>query len=490
MIPLVTRASAALAPDPGRVLAKLFVPGHEHLGGTESRATGVLARIFGMSDAAVTATLEGVRGRYAHRHRDFEGILSEHAHQIAHRIPDGSVLGQDRSALLGAYFTHEFSIEAAALFNPSVVSHPDQSGLEDGELRFLMSLRAVGEGHLSSIEFRSGVLTADGQVRVDEPGRHVEQGKVRATTHERSLFAALLVEGGADEESTRYLLSRLPERFSEANLHQALAQLGGQSVTRHGAAHTDELARRLVSCAYDVVFSAQSQLAERVLWPQGPSESHGMEDVRFVRFTDDDGSVDYRGTYTAFDGENIAPQSLQTKDFRHFRIGQMAGPAAKNKGMALFPRKVGGRFVALSRWDRENCSVASSDDGLTWGVPETVHVPQQAWELIQTGNCGPPVETSAGWLVITHGVGPLREYSLGALLLDLDEPTKVLGVLREPLMAPTEREREGYVPNVLYSCGSLLHGDALLLPYGASDAFVRFAVIDVPQLVKMILSEP
>jgi predicted GH43/DUF377 family glycosyl hydrolase len=488
--PLATRLPVALPADPGRVLAKLFVPGHELVGGTQSRATGVLARLLAMPDETVARTLQGVRTRYAHRHRDFEGVLAEHARLIAHRVPDGTAWSSERTTLLGAYFTHEFALEAAALFNPSVVAGPDQSGLGDGELRFVMSLRAVGEGHLSSVEFRSGVLARDGTVRVDEPGTHAERGRVSATTHVRSLFGALLAEGGADEESTRYLLSRLPERFDEQALHAALGQLAGQHTTRLGGTHTDELARRLVGCAYEVTFPPETGLAERVLWPEGPAETHGMEDVRLVRFTGDDGSVDYRGTYTAFDGEHITPQSLQTTDFLRFRISQLSGRAATNKGMALFPRTVGGRHLALSRWDRESCSVASSDDGLTWGAPETVHVPQQPWELIQTGNCGSPLETEAGWLVLTHGVGPLREYAIGALLLDLDEPTTVLGVLREPLLTPGTGEREGYVPNVVYSCGALLHEQRLLLPYGASDASVRFAVVDVPELLRRIVSAP
>jgi predicted GH43/DUF377 family glycosyl hydrolase len=214
-----------------------------------------------------------------------------------------------------------------------------------------------------------------------------------------------------------------------------------------------------------------------------------MEDARFVRFVGDDGSVTYKGTYTAFDGSRIAPQLIETTDFRTFTISQLAGPAARNKGMALFPRRIGGRFFALSRWDRENNTLATSADGRFWGESHLLHAPRRPWELIQTGNCGSPVETEAGWLVLTHGVGPMREYAIGALLLDIDDPTKVVGGLSEPLLRPAEDEREGYVPNVVYSCGSLLHGDQLLVPYGVSDAAIRFAFVDVPALLERMLAE-
>jgi predicted GH43/DUF377 family glycosyl hydrolase len=232
-----------------------------------------------------------------------------------------------------------------------------------------------------------------------------------------------------------------------------------------------------------VAFPAESLLAERVLWPQTPLERAGLEDLRLVRFVDDDGAVSYVGTYTAFDGAGIAPQLLRTEDFRTFRMSQLAGPAAKDKGFALFPRKVAGRWVALSRSDRESSGLATSDDGVRWGVPVPLRPPVESWELLQTGNCGSPVETSEGWLVLTHGVGPMREYSLGALLLDLDDPTRVIGRLPGPLLAPAEDERDGYVPNVVYSCGPLAVGDVLLLPYGASDASVRFAFVDLPALL-------
>ena len=484
------RTDVRLAPDPRRVLARLFVPGHELLTSTESRATGVLGRLLALPEDVVTTTLTRVRQRYNGRHRDLADVLSRHYRQIAHRIPDVGPLSDDRTALIGAVFTQEFAIEGAALFNPAAVLHPDQSGLADGAWRFLLSLRAVGEGHISSVEFRTGVAGPGLQLCLDTPGPHVETGDILPATYKRDVFAALLTEHGADGESRRYLIGRLAATFDNAELERALVALTGQQVTRHGASHTAELARHLARCSYEVAFCAKSALTERVLWPHAPTETHGMEDVRLVRFVEDDGSISYRGTYTAYDGVRVVPQLLETSDFLSFRMAQLVGPAAKDKGLALFPRKVGGRYLALSRSDRESTGLATSDDGIRWGSPTKLRGPNQPWELIQTGNCGSPIETTAGWLVLTHGVGPMREYGIGALLLDLEEPSVVLACLSEPLLVPAEDERNGYVPNVVYSCGALLVGEHLLVPYGASDATVRFAFVDVAALLARLAAEP
>lgn len=486
MTALVTPSDVTLRPDPSRTLARLFVPGHELITSTESRATGVLGRLLALPDNVVSATLQRVRDRFADRHRDLSDVLSRHYRQISHRVPDTGPLSDDRRALIGAAFTQEFAIEGAALFNPSAVEHPDQTGLPAGAVRLLMSLRAVGEGHISSVEFRTGVVGPGRTLCLDPPGRRVETGDIRPTSYDRALFAAVLSEQGADEESHRYLISRLATTFDGAELEQALVALTGQQVTRHGGSHTAKLARRLAGCSYEVTFPVATSVSQRVLWPHAETESHGMEDVRLLRFVHDDGSVSYRGTYTAYDGTRIAPQLLETSDFATFRMSLLAGPAAKDKGLALFPRKVGGRYLALTRSDRESTGVAFSDDGLRWGEPTWLHGPTQPWELIQTGNCGPPIETAAGWIVLTHGVGPMREYTIGALLLDLNDPTRVLGCLGEPLLVPAEDERDGYVPNVVYSCGAMLVGDTLLLPYGASDATVRFAFVDVPELLRRL----
>jgi predicted GH43/DUF377 family glycosyl hydrolase len=486
MTQCVTRSGVVLTADPARVLARLFVPGHELSHDGRSRASGVLARILALPDDEVDTVLSRVTDRYGKRHRDLPGVLRANYERIAHRVPDDVVLSDERRDLVGAWFTHEYSVEAAALFNPSAVAHPDQSGLLPGQTRFVLSLRAVGEGHISSVEFRTGVVGPAGELSIDEPGPHIERGRTLPTWYDRGAFAAALAGQDLDRESAAFVIARLAPRFHADELEAALADLTGQRLTRPTAARTADLARRIAACSYEVEFPTGTALSERVLWPESPSESHGIEDARFVR-VEDDGV--YRGTYTAFDGASIAPQLIETADFRRFRISQLAGPAAQNKGMALFPRRVGGRYLALSRFDRENNAIATSADGVWWGDPRTLQTPNRSWELLQLGNCGSPVETEAGWIVLTHGVGPMREYAIGALLLDLDDPSRVVGALRDPLLEPTEDERDGYVPNVVYSCGALRHGDRLLLPYGASDASVRFASVDIPLLVDRLTAD-
>ncbi|MDP3713210.1 MAG: glycosidase-like protein [Mycobacteriales bacterium] len=486
MTPFITRTDTVLLPDPSRVVARLFVPGLEHVEQGESRATAVIRRTLALSEDAIEATLQRIRDRSAHRHRDLPAVLRRHYAAVAHRVPDEPSLTDARRTMLGAVFTAEASLSGAALLNPSTVAHPDQSGLPDGALRLLLTLRAVGEGHLSCVELRTGVVGPGRALVIDDPGRLAETGTAGPTTHHLSVLTAELERAGADDESTRFLLDLLDEQFDEPELFAALDSLHGQRVTRRGAVHTAEIARTSASASYEVRFDPDCPLTSRVLWPHTPAERSGIEDVRMVRFTDADGVVDYRGTCTAYDGVRIAPQLLETTDFLTFRMSPLAGPSATDKGVALFPRLVGGRHLALTRSDRESICLASSADGRVWDAPEVLHGPSGVWELVQTGNCGSPIETSAGWLVLTHGVGPMREYTLGALLLDLDDPSRVVGILPEPLLLPDEEEREGYVPNVVYTCGAIVHGDDLLLPYGASDASVRFAFVDLPALLERL----
>jgi predicted GH43/DUF377 family glycosyl hydrolase len=482
MTAIVTRSDVVLRPDPSRVVARLFVPGNELFAVPHSRARVVLERVLALPEATVDELAADVRERWSRRHRDLDGVLAASYEHVRHRIPDEDALSEAARRLVGAYFTQELAIEGAALFNPSIVAHPDQSGLPDGALRFVMSLRAVGEGHVSCIEFRTGTLDAGGRVHVDEPSPHAELGRTGHSTYDRELFRAGLAEAKADAETATYLTSLLADSFTVEDLDRALLQLVDSEHTRQATA-TERIARHLARATYRVDFPEETSISERVLRPHGPTESQGMEDARFVRMVDDDGQVVYRGTYTAFDGRHIAPQLIQTDDFRSFRVSVLAGPAAKDKGMALFPRTVDGRHLALTRSDRETTGITSSENGYWWGPPTPLIGPSRPWDLIQTGNCGSPVETETGWLVLTHGVGPMREYTLGAMLLDLDDPTKVLAELDQPIMRPDEQEREGYVPNVLYSCGALAHDDRLLLPYGFSDHAVRFAVVDLPQLL-------
>jgi predicted GH43/DUF377 family glycosyl hydrolase len=480
----ITRTAHRLLPDPRRVLAKPYSPGEEILPSGDARGRVLLERVLAIPESQVDALLAAVLVDFSHRHSDFESLLHRHFELVAHRFPPTHALSRARQLLIGAYFTHEYSIEGAALLNPSIVPAPDQSDVAPGDLRFVMSMRAVGEGHISSIEFRSGTIAANGGVTFDPPGRHLHAGRrADPAWYDKQLFHGKLDELGAANEISASVLARLPARFTPAELEDGLLWL-----EHHGPAHairyeTAKVMHVLAASSYVTSFPPDSTLAERVIFPAGPHETRGMEDARFVRFCADDGTSRYYATYTAFDGFEIIPQLIETADFVTFSISTLHGSAAQNKGMALFPRAIGGEYVMLSRKDRENLWVARSHDVRYWNEAAELRGPVQPWELLQIGNCGSPIETAAGWLVLTHGVGAMRRYCIGALLLDLDDPGRVLGSLAEPLLEPNASEREGYVPNVLYTCGGIVHGDNLVLPYGFSDGGIAVAVVSLPDLL-------
>jgi predicted GH43/DUF377 family glycosyl hydrolase len=345
--------------------------------------------------------------------------------------------------------------------------------------------------------FRTGLVGADGTITVYEPGRFLDAGRRREVYFDRALFRAKLAELGHDDENADFLWSLLPPRFTAAEMDAALAELARQHLLRGNCAPLVEGVRWMAASSYEVEFDPRHSLSERVLWPSGPADSHGMEDARFVRFTEggdgspggpgaDPGEAVYLATYSAYDGRRVASHRLETRDFRTFAISPLSGQSTRNKGLAIFPRPVGGRYAALSRWDRESNAIAYSDDGHRWDDAVNIQVPARPWDAVQLGNCGSPLETSAGWLVFTHGVGPMREYAIGAILLDLAEPERLIGALPEPLLIADETERAGYVPDVVYSCGALQHGDAIVLPYGCSDSSVRFATVDLPGLLRRL----
>ena len=483
---LLARTEHRLKPDASRTLCRLFVPGQETLIRGGSRAMAVIDRVLELSEQEVERVLARTLARFSDGHRDLAETLEHNFGLVAHRLGADIKVARARQRLIGAYFTQEYALEAVALFNPSIVAHPDQAGCRSGEVRFVMSLRAVGEGHVSSIEFRSGTIGSDHGIRFDPPGRFLDTGCPRSVLYDRDLFHEKLAEFGHEDENARFLWSMLPSRFTSAELEIALAKLSKQHVTRGDSAVLADKARWMAASNYTVEFDERHDLSERVLWPTGPAESHGMEDARFVRFTDGDNQV-YYATYTAYDGSLVAPQLLETSDFRTFTVSQLSGPSAKNKGMALFPRRIGGRYTALSRWDRETNAIGYSDDGHRWSEAITVQAPTRPWELIQLGNCGSPIETPAGWLVFTHGVGPMREYAMGVVLLDLDEPERLIAALPEPLLVADESERDGYVPNVVYSCGPMIHGETIVLPYGCSDSSVRTATVDLSLLLERLM---
>lgn len=486
---LAVRTGDRLRPDPRRVIVKLFVPGEESPD-SPSRAQAVIDRILAMTDPQVAEALSAALAAFAQRHRDLPAVLRRHFAVVAHGRRGVDELSEQRELLIGAYFTHEYAVEAAALCNPSMVAHPDQTGLAAGQIRFLMSVRAIGEGHLSGIGFRTGVAGPGGQLVFDDPSATLVTGTSRPPVYDRGQISATLAGLDVDEETVDLLLRGLPDRFDAEELHRGTGALHPHLLARRAGQRAVEVVSAVSATNYDLTFAADTAIGERLLWPNSPTESHGMEDARFVRFTDHDGSVRYCATYTAYDGERIAPQLLMTEDFRTFSVRQLTGSAAADKGMALFPRPVGGRYLALSRWDRETTSLASSDDGYFWRRGPVLHAPGRGWELVKVGNCGSPVETDRGWLVLTHGVGVMRTYAIGALLLDLDDPTRVLAALPEPLLVADVSERDGYVPNVVYSCGALRHGDTLIIPYGASDAFIRVAEVHLPALLDRLVAAP
>lgn len=480
---LATRHPGRLVPDPARVLAQLFVPGHALPGGREGRATGIVAHVLELGDDEVSSTLEALLQRFAHRHRDLHDIFRRNAERIRNRLSDDTWLSEERWLLLGASFTHEYSVEAAALCNPSVVADPDQSSAPPGGLRFVMSVRQIGEGHRSSIGFRTGALDGKGGVALDAPARYSTAGASSAGTLPSGAFAGLAQRAGIGSEAVGWVLSKLGSTFPHADLEAALAALEAQADTRRNVAVTVAAFRELAARSYEVGFAPETEVGERVLFPFTPVESNGMEDARFVRFVADDGAVTYFASYTAYDGSSIAQQLLSTTDFRTFSMAPLTGPGAANKGLALFPRRLRGRYAAMSRFDGAHNAIAFTDDLHHWPNVEALAADPATWEAIQVGNCGSPLETDEGWLVLTHGVGPMRTYSIGAMLLDLDDPRKVIGRLRQPLFPSPSDEQDGYVPNVVYTCGGLVHGATLFVPYGINDGAIGLATVPLPDLL-------
>ena len=482
--------SVRLVPDARRVIAKPFLPGEEVYPDGSSRLRLVLDRIMGMSEQAVTETLVAARRDFAGRHRDLDAILERNAGIVAARLGDiemvDAPLSLDRLHLIGAYFTHEYSIEAAALGNPSIVAAPDQSGLEPGTVRFVMSLRAIGEGHRSSIEFRTGLIGSDASVALDPASPYAVTGERTPHSYDKRFFATKLDDMAMLNEVEERVLTRLEDEFTMAELEAAVEALDDDDIDRSISGETTRVLHWLASSNYRTSFPASIDISERVLFPSGPTESHGMEDARFVRFTGDDGSITYYATYTAFDGHQILPQLIETADFTQFRVTTLSGRAAHNKGMAIFPRLINGKYMALGRHDNVNNFIMSSSDVRVWREATVIQEPERPWELTQLGNCGSPLETEAGWLVITHGVGPFRRYTLGAVLLDLDDPSRMIGHLTEPLLSPADDERDGYVPNVVYSCGSMIHAGHLVLPYGYADVGARIATIALDELLSRL----
>ncbi len=476
----VQRLPIILEPNQSRVLLRPFNPG-----GTE-RTSRIVARIMSLTEERVGLLLEEVCVEFSGRHQDLRNLFLERYEQVRKMLSADEGLSEQRRLLIGSYFLAEYSLESAALFNPSIVPHPDQSGVPAGALRFILSLRATGEGHISSITFRTGIIHADQQVEVCAPtGFLSEPRQIPNPLYEKGLFTRKLFELGLTGEFTRRVMHKLGESFALEDLRASLRD--EQFRLPDGMAQEDQEAAQgiwmLARSNHQVQFQPEQNLSERILFPATPSQRNGIEDARFVCFENDDGSCIYYATFTAFDGKLVVPELVETSDFLLFRFITLNGPAAQNKGMALFPRKINGMYAMLSRQDNENIYLMFSDNVHFWNERQVLLEPAFAWEMVQIGNCGSPIETDAGWLVLSHGVGPMREYCIGAFLLDRDDPSKVIGRLREPLLKPNKDEREGYVPNVVYTCGALVHRGELIIPYGLADHATGFATVPLNEVL-------
>ncbi len=483
--PHILRTGIVLKPNNSRVVIRPFEPA------SDNRIERIIARVVSLSEPEIERLLEDVMREFHSRHQRTQQFFLHRFSQLKKYLLTDQPLSENRQMLIGAYFTQEYALESAALFNPSMVWYRDQSNLEPGTRRFLLSLRATGEGHISSIIFRSGTIDDKNKIRIDEPTRFVTAPEqVPNTLYDKTLFLRKLIELGIESSFSGKVLATLGEQFTFEELQRAISRAVHQSRPRHS--ENEPVAQAMITLAkanYEISYSPDQPISERVIFPFSPTEANGIEDARFVQFHEDDGSVRYYATYTAFDGKVILPQILETDDFLHFKVSTLNGPEVRNKGFALFPRRVNGLYAMLSRQDNENIYLMYSDNLHFWYTKELIAKPTYSWEFVQLGNCGSPIETEAGWLVLTHGVGPMRKYAMGAFLLDRDDPSRVIGRLESPLLEPDANEREGYVPNVVYSCGAVIHNRDLVIPYAMSDYASTFATVSLDEVLAAMVRD-
>jgi predicted GH43/DUF377 family glycosyl hydrolase len=474
----VKRLPILLEPDSSRVITRFFSVGDD------KRVRGIIERILAIPEETAVALVAKVEDDYRPIHADIEDTFREHYAAVNHQITNQDAVSDARQLLIGACFTMEYAIESAALFNPSMVQAVDQSNAPPGSVRFLMSLRATGEGHISSIVFRRGLIDADGVVSVNPRGRYSRAARpMTPDQFDKQDFMRHLQALDAWTPHAQDVLSRLGDPFTRADLSNAIDDIRKQSTVTGKVEESNDTLLDLTQANYQIPLEPDMDISEAVIFPYSENERHGIEDLRLVRFTDDDGSWRLYGTYTAYDGAQIFPQLLEYAVGQNVEISLLTGRSAKNKGMALFPRRIRGRYAMIARLDNENLYYMESDDVRVWDEASLLCAPKFPWEVVQIGNCGSPLETEAGWLLLTHGVGPMRQYCIGAMLLDRDDPTKVIGQTSEPLLVPTGIERFGYVPNVVYSCGGMIHAGKLILPYAMSDLASSIAVIDLQELL-------
>ncbi len=479
----VNKKNIIFNPDPGRVIARFLFTNNQ-------RAINTIRFVLEMSEDDALLALKQTLRDYSMRHRNISKIFENHFDKITHLLPHlnttPDAIDYSKKILIGSYFTMEYSIESAAFFNPSMVEHPDQSEIKPGARRVIISFRATGEGHISSIVFRTGILDTNNNLDIEPIGNMLEEAEhIRRYTYDKKSFGHKLNEMQEVQRiiPPELILDKLEDNFTYGELRNCIEE-ARKAV--HLASDKEYLFNQVIwlaSSHYELQFSLDTNISERVIFPVSSHEKNGIEDARFVKFRDDDNRTKYYATYTAFDGATILPKLLETEDFYHFKVMPLHGEIAQNKGMALFPRKVNGKYAMLCRLDGFNNYIAFSDNITLWREAKILQQPKYAWELIQIGNCGSPIETEEGWLVITHGVGPMREYVLGAALFDIDNPEKEIGRSKTPLLIPNAEEREGYVPNVVYSCGSMVHNDNLIIPYAMSDYSSTYASVNLKELL-------
>ncbi len=481
----VVRKPIRFEPDFRRVIILFFESGFD-------RSISLINKLVDMSEEEAEQSLSAILREFSRRHRNITRKFAENYEKASKIAERGKIsltgISKTKKLLIGSFFSREYSIESAAFFNPSVVESPDQTGLAEGSKRVIVSFRAMGEGHLSSIVFRSGVIDKEGNLHFLIANRYIEEAEIiKRHQYDKKEFINKLSEMNIPDKYVSMVMNELNDKFIYGEL------LGSVKKVLEQNNDFNSKKKRAVSqivwladSHYEIGFSKDTDISERVIFPVSYTERKGIEDARFVKFTEGDGSIIYYGTYTAFDGLTILPKLIETRDFYHFKIRPLHCRGAQNKNMAIFPRKVKGQYAMLSRLDNINSYIGFSDNINVWDEPIKVQTPKHYWEYIQIGNCGSPIETPEGWLVITHGVGPMRQYVLGASLLHLEDPAREIGRLSEPLLIANEHEREGLVPNVVYSCGSIVNGNTLVIPYGMSDTYSSFVFVDLQELLKRL----
>ena len=476
----VTRKKVFMRPDPKRVISRFFFNGEE-------RANEVLKLISILTDDEVYNLIAPILQEFSQRHRNITRILNRNADKLCDllKCSEESIKNQPmyRKLLIGSYFTHEYSVESAAFFNPSIVEDLDQSDLEEGQRRIIISFRAVGEGHISSIVFRKAVIDSENNIDILPSGRYVDEAEViKNFIYTKKFFLEKAHDSKIKPEIVNLVSPMLDEKFDYKTLKSVIDKCKADSLDEKRDSEIDKVLS-LADSYHEIIFSFDTDISDRIIYPISDFESKGIEDPRFVKFIREDNTSIYYATYTAYDGKLIMPKLMETDDFVDFKVRPIYGEGAKNKNLALFPRKINGKYVMLSRIDGWNNYIMYSDSVNMWNNPTKFQSPMYPWEFIQIGNCGSPIETEDGWLVITHGVGAMRKYCLGVILLKLDDPSVVIGRLKEPILIANKDEREGYVPNVVYSCGSIINNGELIVPYGLSDYSASFITINLAHLL-------